>query len=241
MDFFIDEKGRYFLDEIEEFNPNKHKIDEYVVVELGDVITHTLMAMENLVKDGYTDYKMQLACLLHDIGKPKTQVIRENGRISNHGHELEGEKYSKEILRSLKYSNDDRDFVSTLIGNHMRIKKLKEMRKSKKIKLLSNPLIDSIVALSSADTRACLGSDAKLEISYIQKEIDNFKEELSSNVKMLEPLITGKDLIDIGMKPGKLFKEVLSEVFNLQLDGEITNKKEAFSFIMGYVLDPDRD
>ena len=44
------------------------------------------------------------------------------------------------------------------------------------------------------------------------------------------PLITGQDLIDLGLKPGPKFKEVLESVRDEQLDGKVTTKEEAIEF-----------
>jgi poly(A) polymerase len=43
------------------------------------------------------------------------------------------------------------------------------------------------------------------------------------------PLITGDDLVKLGLKPGPLFKELLEEVYDMQLEGTIRTQEDAIS------------
>jgi poly(A) polymerase len=59
--------------------------------------------------------------------------------------------------------------------------------------------------------------------------------EVPEEVLRPEPLITGIDLIALGLKPGPLFKIILSDVENLQLDGKLSTKEEAITAIKEFV------
>ena len=54
-------------------------------------------------------------------------------------------------------------------------------------------------------------------------------------LRKIEPFITGKDLIAFGEKPGKTFEAQLWTLFAAQLDGEITEKQEAYSRLRPFV------
>jgi len=47
--------------------------------------------------------------------------------------------------------------------------------------------------------------------------------------------ITGKDLINIGLKPGPLFKKILQAVFDAKLDGIVKTRKDELDFVSNYV------
>ena len=83
----------------------------------GDVWTHTLLVIENLPPDA--TFAMALSALFHDIGKAKTTIIKECGRISAHGHEGVSEKISIEILDNLGADESLREKVAFLVRHHM--------------------------------------------------------------------------------------------------------------------------
>ncbi|MFW6026562.1 MAG: HD domain-containing protein, partial [Candidatus Woesearchaeota archaeon] len=84
---------------------------------------HTLKAIE-AAKDDPT-FKDELcvlwALLLHDIGKPFTATLNKNGDRYNYiGHELVGSYIADNILKRLKFSNNDREYITELIKNHQK-------------------------------------------------------------------------------------------------------------------------
>ena len=87
----------------------------------GDVWTHTKMVFKEARKTGIKE--IELAALLHDIGKIKTREVRENGRVSFFGHEEESALMSPEILDNIisnleEYKYVDRDIVLFIIEKH---------------------------------------------------------------------------------------------------------------------------
>ena len=62
---------------------------------------------------------VRLAALLHDVGKPKTRSIGDDG-VSFHHHEVVGARMARDRMRALKYSNDDIEAVSQLVYLHLR-------------------------------------------------------------------------------------------------------------------------
>jgi len=51
--------------------------------------------------------------------------------------------------------------------------------------------------------------------------------ELQIEVRPPEPILMGRHLIEMGLPPGPGFKEILDAVYELQLDGKVTNLEEA--------------
>lgn len=186
----------------------------------GDVLTHTLMVMDS-VKD--EDPILQLAALLHDIGKPATtQVI--DGKISHKGHEKVGASMTEAIMHRLKFSNDEIEHVVALVEDHMKVHVVKDMKKSTIKKLLSTSHADDLIKLGKADV---FGRNDDGGWSLLEEHRDSWEPEI---VKP-EPIITGRHLIEMGFEPGPIFKEILSAVQDEQLEDNIVSEEQAIKFV----------
>ena len=80
---------------------------------------HTLIALGNLHADA--SLTLRLATLLHDVGKPPTKAVGEDGKVHFYGHAERGAEIARRFLTRLKYPNDIITAVSTLVAQHMRI------------------------------------------------------------------------------------------------------------------------
>ena len=72
----------------------------------------------------------------------------------------------------------------------------------------------------------CLASHG--DLSLLDFTVNKINELMNEPIKPT-PLINGDDLIDLGLKPGPQFKEILSNIFDEQLEGNIDNYKEGIS------------
>ncbi|MCK4942517.1 MAG: hypothetical protein KAS65_03020, partial [Candidatus Aminicenantes bacterium] len=52
------------------------------------------------------------------------------------------------------------------------------------------------------------------------------KEELNISKETIKPLILGRDLLDMGVPPGKKMGEILKKLYELQLDGEFDTRED---------------
>ena len=109
----------YVLPEIPKL---KLEIDEHH--HHTDVYEHTLKVLEQAIsleeRLGGPNLVIRLAALLHDIGKPKTRELIPGGGVSFHHHEVVGARMAKERLKTLRFSNDVVDDVSSLVFLHLR-------------------------------------------------------------------------------------------------------------------------
>ena len=80
---------------------------------VGEHILHTLSYVE-------ADKVLRLGMLFHDIGKPQTLTIDEEGITHNHGHAAIGEKITGKILHRLKFDNETIDKVKKIVRYHDR-------------------------------------------------------------------------------------------------------------------------
>ena len=108
-------------DRLVEFSPELHLLAETPQPPEhhaeGDVATHTRLAVE--VCPPHCDPDLLWVALLHDIGKPDTTVMQENGRITAHGHDKHGAKLADKILERLKVPKERRRRIVWVIRHHM--------------------------------------------------------------------------------------------------------------------------
>ncbi|MCT4509984.1 MAG: CCA tRNA nucleotidyltransferase [Tepidibacter sp.] len=179
-----------------------------------DVFNHCMSALD------YTpcNIKTRLAALFHDIAKPECFSIDEKGIGHFYGHNIKGEKLTKNILRRLKFDNKTIDEVSILVKEHMNMPNLENKKSIKKF--INRSKIDNVfdlIDLKIADRKSSANPnniDTILELKDSIKEIINKKEPLSVN----DLTINGNDLIELGIKPGKKIGKILNELNELVLE-----------------------
>jgi tRNA nucleotidyltransferase/poly(A) polymerase len=192
----------------------------------GDVWAHILLMLEQLRSPTPT---LAAGVLLHDVGKPPTFCIRD--RIRFDGHAEVGAEMSKRILARLKFSNEDNERITSLVANHMRFKDVLEMRLSTLKRFLSMPHFDEHLELHRLD---CLASNKRTDsYEFVRAKLAEFDN------KELHPpkLITGRDLIQAGYRPGPAFGRALQAVETAQLEGEISTREQALALARS-VLEP---
>lgn len=186
----------------------------------GDVFTHTRLMLELADQPSET---LALGILLHDVGKPPTFAVKE--RIRFDGHAEVGAQMAGEICRRLRISREDTKRVEALVKNHLRFIPVRQMRESTLKRFLRQEHFDEHLELHRLD---CLASHGDLTNYYFCLEkLKEFEGE-----KMRPPrLITGNDLIEMGLQPGPRFSEILSAVEDRQLEGELEDREEALSWV----------
>jgi putative nucleotidyltransferase with HDIG domain len=188
----------------------------------GDVFVHTKLCLDKMAAN--QNSVLAWSVLLHDIGKPPTMYIAAD-RVRFNNHDKVGAEMSREVLRRLKASNALIDAVSACVENHMNFMNVTRMRLSTLKKFLSRATIQEELELHFAD---CMASHGGIENYYF------VKEKLSTmeiGVIKPAPFIGGRDLIELGLKPGPLFGEILDTVYDLQLEEKLTGKEDAIIFV----------
>src|SRR5262249_7714327 len=141
----------------------------------GDVWIHTLLMLEGLPAG--CSPTLASGVLLPDVGKPPTfRSVDETGdRIRFDGHVEVGERMGEEILRRLRFSNDDMSQVISLIANHMKFKDVEGMRKATLKRFVRQPMFQEHMALHRLD---CLSSHRHLEAyEFVQSFLDETPPE----------------------------------------------------------------
>jgi poly(A) polymerase len=188
----------------------------------GDLWDHVLRVLDLLGPE--PSFPLALAALLHDIGKPRT-VGRTPDRYTFYGHEHVGSRLANEIGARLKLSNAERERVAWLVDKHQVLCDARQMRTSKLKTLLIDPGIRELLALHRADALASGNSTDHVE--YCEGLLRTWKEDDLNP----EPLITGLDLIELGLQPGPLFSRILAAVREAQLEGTVKTKEETLELV----------
>jgi len=187
----------------------------------GDVFQHALLALKVMGEPRSPEFAMGV--LLHDVGKPPTFEITDRIRFNNHCKV--GGEIAEQIGRRLRMSNEQIAYIKYLVTHHMRFMHVRDMRESTLKKMLRHPFFDDLLELHRIDSLASHGDLSTWE--FCRKKREEFsREEVSP-----EPLITGRDLITLGYKPGPLFKEILSDVEEAQLEGMLKSSDEAVDYV----------
>ena len=205
----------------------------------GDVWIHTMMCLDELsrilkeenIVDEYRKLYLFYAILCHDFGKPFcTKEI--NGKITSHKHESLGIEPTISFLSKLTNEKKFIEIVSSLVKNHLIPFQLYLAESSlKAIKRLSLKVnIEDLCLVCLAD---CLGRTIKDKEKCPKASswlLEKAKELDIHNVS-IKALVLGRDLIELGFKPSKEFKDILDFAFDLQID-ENMNKEEIIEKII---------
>jgi len=191
----------------------------------GDVFVHTALMLEHMTSPSVD---LAWSILLHDVGKPATFSIGEDGIEHFYCHELESAKIAERILKRFKFPKKKITDIVEAVGNHMRFANVSKMRKAKLKRLMASETFELQLELHRID---CISSNGKMD-QYVFL-LDTLIEEKDS-VTLPQPLISGRDLINIGIKPGPEMGKILDKISDMQLEGKLTTKKEALTLCQSY-------
>jgi poly(A) polymerase len=197
----------------------------------GDVYVHTGIMLEMLGDE--TPLELCLAVLLHDIAKPPTRSYDEvDDRIRFNGHDALGATMAEEILRRLKYPNHVIEDVAFMVSRHMQFMNVQQMKISKLKRFMAAPTFPQELELHRVDCASSNGFTDNLEY-LIEK-----REEFAKEPLIPKPLVTGHDLISMGLPPSPRFSEILEAVQTEQLEGRLTERESALEWVRNLASKP---
>jgi len=164
--------------------------------------------------------------LMHDIAKPVTaERDPATGKVHFYGHEKVGADMTEAILQRLRFPKKQSDEIVTCVRNHMQFKDVKRMRKATLRRLLMRETFPLELELHRLD---CLGSSGDLEhYDFLVVEA----EALKQRPEIHPPLLTGDDLLALGIPPGKRIGELLHAVRDRQLADELHTADQAREWV----------
>ena len=187
----------------------------------GDVFVHTMLLLRHAA---WRTPELMWSALLHDVGKPGTQTYKD-GVPHFYGHETLGADMAAGILARLRLPSAAIASVTSAIRNHMRFASVHAMKKAKWMRLIADPNFPVELELHRLDCIACHG----LLDNYILM-LDRMREyaELPAPRK---PFLNGDDIIALGVRPGAVFRRILSEAEDLRLEGELKSREQALDWL----------
>jgi poly(A) polymerase len=190
----------------------------------GDVFVHTRAMLGLLPADAPAT--LALSVLFHDIGKPPTfRYHAHEDRIRFSGHDRVGAEMTERVMERLRFSRAESDRVVEAVRQHMVFKDVQNMRAAKLRRFMAREGFDEEMELHRVD---CQSSHGALDnYDFLQAKAGEFANE----PLIPPPLVTGRDLIALGWKPGPHFGPILEAVQTAQLEGTLTTPEQALAWI----------
>lgn len=202
----------------------------------GDVWDHSLRALDSLTQEEgdpnplpekEPSLALKWATLFHDIGKYET-FSQDNERIRYNHHAETGADTSRKILKRLCFPAQIIDRVDWLVRHHMMVVPLLEMPDARRRHWFLQPGFEELLEVYHADARGI----KPMDLSAYEKIKKLYHHEIAVLKLMPKQLISGKDVMKIlNMKEGKRVGEILAEIREKQLAGELKNAANVRKFL----------
>ena len=190
----------------------------------GTVFEHIRLMLEKMPPNAHPS--LPWAVILHDIAKPATaELDPATGKIHFYGHEKIGAALAERILTRLRFPKKQIEEIVACVRQHMQFKDVKQMRKATLRRLLLHKTFPLELELHRLD---CLGSHGDLgHYEYLIEQA----AELEKKPALRPPLLTGRDLIALGLKSGPALGALLAEIREKQLQDELKTPRQARAWV----------
>lgn len=208
----------------------------------GDVWQHTLHCLDayaaHRIGDEWEDLIVGLSVLCHDMGKPDTTYTDENGRIRSPRHDVLGVPVAESFLKRITRQKKIFEEVLPLVEQHMRPLALyRDGAGDSAIRRLAARVkrIDRLVRVAHADKngRPPIECDGYPEGKWLLDKT----AELAIQDNAPRPILLGRHLVDLGIKPGPHFGKILDRAYEAQLDGAFTDEPSGRDFLKKLVTE----
>jgi len=206
-----------------------------------DVLEHSLLACDYAAQKRYPA-EVRLAALLHDVGKAVTQGIDEIGVRTFHQHESESERIAREVLGRLRYPNAVIDSVCHLVKEHMfhYTDDWSDAAIRRFVVRVGRESLSGLYQLRRADSFATASAEPPPD--FLLPLIDRVEKALAESraFSLRDLAVSGRDLMAIGIEPGKTLGRILGELLEAVLDDPDLNTRDALLGIAGRLRDKFR-
>lgn len=185
---------------------------------------HTIAALQQIPADKV----LRLTMLFHDVAKPLCLTTDENGCDHFYGHPKKGAQMAKSIMRRLKFDNETTDAVVRLVTCHDDNPVLEEKEIRYAIFRNGEAQYPKLFAVKRADIAAQSDYHRKEKNNYVNQYEKIYHEILEKKqcLSLKSLALTGKDLIQAGMTPGKELGEMLQFLLQRVLEHPEWNQKD---------------
>ena len=185
---------------------------------------HTLHGMENIDADKV----LRLTMLFHDMGKPRLKTTDEEGIDHFHGHAELSAEMAREVMHRLRFDNDTIKKVTTLVKYHDLKIELRAKCVRRAMVKVGVDLFPYLLKVKKADFLAqsmYKREEKEEELKQLTTLYEKIMEEKNC-VSLKDLAVTGRDLIDMGMTPGKAIGETLNRLLDIVIEEPEKNTKE---------------
>ena len=186
---------------------------------------------------------LKLSALLHDVAKPQTRTVEEDGRVRFFGHADEGASIAARVMRRLRFSASEVRFVSRLVAEHLRpvqLAQVGEVPTRRALYRFYRALgdgVQGVLLLALADAAASRGPSMTSDgwsrhVAYMNSLLVRSKKEEG----IVDPprLLTGDDVMrELGMPAGPAIGKLLEALREAQAAGEVETREAAVEFVRG--------
>ena len=180
-----------------------------------DVAAHTVHALQNVKNDKV----LRLTMLFHDMGKPVMKTTDENGRDHFKGHAIASEQIAKTVMKRLKFDNDTIRKVTKLVAYHDYRMEPTGANVRRAMHEIGVELFPYYLAVRLADTKAQSSYERRGKLENIIQIRELYRNALRNKecVTLKDLAVTGTDLINLGIAPGKKLGTLLNELLDMVL------------------------
>lgn len=165
--------------------------------------------------------------LLHDLGKPDTFTVDENGAGHFYGHYRESLKKADAIMNRLRFDNRSRRLIATLVERHDSELSLSERSVRRNLSRYGEEVLRLLLQVKRADNLAQSPEFRGRQELLDQWEVMLNMELLSGNCFSLKQLaVKGNDLTALGVT-GKAVGTCLDKLLELVIEEKIPNDKNS--------------
>lgn len=241
-----------FVKELKQVPPNSHHH-----LNLFEHSLETVKQIQNIYENSSSEVKNHLESIdfgghsrlahlkfsgfMHDIGKFSTWTIEENNRHRFIKHDDVGAKMSVKILKNAKFSNKQIEYISFMIKNHiypssvMSQDNITDKVMMRFVRKADKNAID-LITLAKADRLSARGPE--ITDLIVENNIKNLNKLLKfyldkkDSLKPLPKLLSGNDVMNLlNIKPSKKLGEIMDNLHEAQISGDVTTIDEAINFI----------
>ena len=199
-----------------------HRMEHYLDQPVGDGLTRRQL--------------MGLIALLHDVGKPDTRSLRPDGQPQFLGHQDTGADITSRILHDLGLGPEVAGFVTEAVRHHMRPFSLADPngrvsdRAARRFMRRTGEAARAVLLLHLADVRAARGDTLVAEqyeehLSLVTRLLADVDRE--QQTATAAPLLSGLDVLALGVPQGPEVGRVLREVEAARSTGLVSTREQA--------------
>lgn len=203
----------------------------------GDVWVHTLLVIDE-ARTRIDDLPradrlaIMLGAVCHDFGKPATTAFID-GRMRSLGHEEAGVAPTLALLDRLNlHSIDGRDVRAQVVGltaHHLKpgawYKSRDEVGDGAFRRLAQKVDLELLARLAASD---CRGRPGDFDCTAMEWFLTRARS-LGVEHEAPKPILLGRHLLALGVKPGPRMGEILREVYERQLDGAVASVEDGIA------------